>query len=145
MNVRLTGPEMMVAAQGGVMRHIERIRAGAEEDPISWGLQIEWAASEIAVAKATGLFWEPTSREPGSVRIRSSQNHEDDLYVQAEEENDDVLFVWVTGRLPNFTIHGAIPASATRETNWQERNGYRIPKSALSPLSDFDLAPVGMG
>jgi hypothetical protein len=157
--VKLTGYEMLIAAQAGVMRQVEAIRRERADNHgfagDGWGVHIEGAGAELAVAKATGLFWEAVVKNPdalpgdvGEVQVRSTTRPDGRLIVHREDP-DDTLFIFVTGKLPEYTIRGAIPSTAAKDEKfWADpakgRPAFFVPHGALSDLSTFDLSPVAM-
>ncbi len=113
-----------MAAQAGTRRRIEALRLGRK--PVygdtkihaEWGVDIEGAAAEMAVAKAYNLFWTPVVQRPEelpgdvgrgmhALQVRSTPREHGRLILH-ERDKDDAIFVLVTGRIPAFTIRGWI-------------------------------------
>lgn len=156
MKVTLSPPEMIVAAQVGVMRRVKAItvnrkpRYGFDQEP--WGSDIESCGAEMAVAKVVGSYWSPDMvpgpGDVGDIEVRSSPKPDARLILH-EQDSDEALFVLVTGCLPEFEIVGAIVgAEGKKQSYWTDpgtgRPAFFVPQEALRPLSAFNLTAAPM-
>lgn len=157
MKVKLSGYEMMLTVLAGGMRQVEAIRRAREDNHgfvgDGWGIHIEGAGAELAVAKAAGLFWEAVVKNPlglagdvGPIQVRSTQRANGRLILHKSDPAES-LFILVTGRIPEFTIVGAIPGEqGMKDSYWTDpkegRPAYFVPQEALKPLEEFNLTPA---
>lgn len=156
-DVTLSGYEMLLAGQAGVMRQVEAIRRGRKDaygfKGDAWGVHIEGAGGELAVAKLVGAYWNACVRNPdelpgdvGNYEVRTPSRPNSRLIVHPQDP-DDRPFVLVTGTMPNYTIHGYILGSDAKQQQWWEdpvggRPAYFVPQSALLPMSQEPLVPA---
>lgn len=128
MKAELTWPEVSQAAFVGVMRQINRLRGthGDGSGPRSdrdWGIQVETAVAELAVAKALNLFWSGplgiTIHDVGGcVHVRPDSDDTGYLVVR-KGDPDDHVFVLVTGACPSYTVVGwAFGTEGKQEEYW---------------------------
>lgn len=154
MKVTLSNPEMLLAAQVGVMRRVKAItvdrqaRYGFDGEP--WGSDIESCGAEMAIGKLVGTYWSPDlvpgPGDVGNIEVRSSTKADARLILHPDDP-DEALFILVTGRLPEFEVHGAIVGKQGKVENyWTDpgtgRPAFFVPREALRPLSDFNLRPA---
>jgi len=155
MKVTLSWFEVFQGVQSGGMRRIEAMKHTrqpiyGEPNLDLWGLDIEAALAEIAVAKAYDLYWEGVARAPSQLRgdvsnlqVRSTYR-EDGCLILHEDDPDDALFVLVTGRAPTYTIRGWMKAAEGKSPKWWRegdgRPAFFVPQTALNRSS-----PVGEG
>lgn len=147
--VSLSPVEMQHAAMVGALRQIESIRLrlrdqfGADPDN-AWSIHIEGAAGEMAAAKALGRYWTMpvnTFKDGGDVgplQIRTRPRHYNELIVRPGDRDTDT-FILVTGRAPQFRVHGYITGGQAKRRCWLHDYGgrppaYFVPQSALHPL-----------
>jgi hypothetical protein len=157
MIVRLSEYETLVGAQVGMMRNIQSIKSGKVDfvggppEGIGWNIHVEGACGEMAVAKAFGVYWNPTVNtyqdggdvgDEWQVRTRSRDDYE--LYVRPRdlEKKADKPFILVTGAAPRFRIVGwMIGKDAKRDKWWQMHGGkpgaWFVPQSCLRPLGEL--------
>jgi hypothetical protein len=148
--VLLTRAEMMVAACVGAMRNISSIDSPdahgfAEEH--GWNAHIEGVCGEIAAAKVTQRYWQPTVdtfRAPDiglNIQVRTRSRHDYDLLVRPND-NPQYAFIHVTGRAPRFLVHGYLLGERARRVEWMQEHAGRppawfVPASSLWPISDL--------
>jgi len=112
-----------------------------DKDP--WGLDIEGAAAEMAVAKALGRYWHPSlhvQRDEGDVasyQVRSTTLSEGCLLIK-EGDGLESIFIFVVGTAPVLSIPGWIRARDGRRDEWwrtvRGRSAWFVPQSALRPI-----------
>jgi hypothetical protein len=119
--VHLEPWELALAAKVGVARRAYAIAAGMRErDPgfigRVWDANIEGAAGEIAFAKATDRYWDayvgpvsPHRPDVGRYEVRT-RSFADGLLTIKPGTADDVPFVLMRGRAPDFELVGWTPA-----------------------------------
>lgn len=146
--VELTRGELFEAALVGVMRHCCALRdrranrRGADKWD-GWGLHIEGACGERAVAKALNRYWAGAGvfrgGDVGALQVRTRASHDYDLPIGAGDD-DAAIFVLVTGRAPRFRVRGWIRGSdGKRDAWWMDPTGdgsaYFVPAAALHALA----------
>lgn len=148
--VSLTLAEIQHAGQIGVARHAEALlegrqdQHGAKKARDVWGLHIEGACGELAFSKATGRYWSgPVGNfkeaDVGDrVQVRTRTHHNQDLIVR-EGDRADHAFALVTGRAPDFVVHGWIWGRDAKQARWLRDYGghgpaFFVPKEALRPI-----------
>ena len=145
--VTLTLPEIMLAANAGVMRQIENIRNGyrhkygAPKDAPSWEWFIEGCIGEYVVSKHLNILWKGkgTQNTPdlgNGDDVRMSRNHGNRLIVH-KSDPDDRYYWFVTGYGSEYHVHGRIwGADAKRPEWWTDpstgRPAFFIPTKALT-------------
>lgn len=149
MKVNLEWYEISRAALVGVSRNVEAMRKGLHNArPISesdWHIHILGACGEVAFAKATNRYWSgsvntfKTGGDVGGhiqIRTRSKSNY--DLIVR-DNDNDDDIFVLVTGGPSEFDVKGYMRASDAKaekyKANWGNYGeAYFVPQAELHPI-----------
>lgn len=145
--VTLTDQELAHAARAGVDRQLRAIADGRKDaygfkgDP--WKIHIEGAMGEMALAKALGRYWSGAGEgfgedtDVGGVQVRTRSKHSYELYVWPKDE-DDAVYVLVTGAAPTFRVHGWIRGREAKREDWFKSLGrapaYFVPQSALKPF-----------
>lgn len=149
--VKLTLPEVMVAAIVGVMRRLQDLRAerhdryGLESKHNAWQIDIEGACAEMSVAKWLGVYWAGAlgnlrANDAGPLQVRSSSRANARLIVHPADA-DDRVFVLVIGSAPWYRLTGWILArDAKAEKFWTDpgtkRPAYFVPQASLRPMSE---------
>jgi hypothetical protein len=150
--VELSFFELWQAAGVGAMRNIQARRRGRPDTygkdvtglEGGWGVHIEGAAAEMAVAKALGLYWEGVWSEidrgrgdVGDYQVRHTLRDKGCLLLHPDDL-DDAMFVLVTGVAPKLRIAGKIMGREGKDTRyWRTDTGrpaFFIPQGALTPL-----------
>lgn len=150
--IELTQMEIFTAASAGVRRRMSAIRHGRIQpygDPGEnvWDIDIESAAAEMSVARAVDAFWTPVVRKPeelegdcGAYQVRSTWRSNGRLIIH-DEDLDDAVFIFVTGRIPTFTICGWMFGWEAKDIRfWKEdapRPAFFVPQDALSKMDDL--------
>jgi hypothetical protein len=156
--VELSFFELHQAANVGVMRNIQARR---RERPDTygknvydmeggWGVHIEGAAAEMAVAKTLGIYWEGVWREidrsrgdVGGYQVRSTLRRDGCLILHPSDD-DLAMFVLVVGAAPKLRIAGQIRAVEGKQIEyWREGTGrpaFFVPQSKLTPLQERQAA-----
>lgn len=150
--VSLTWPQVMLAANLGVLRHIEAIFGNQHDKPgvgkdNGWTLHIEGAAAEMAFARAASVFFPATlndSKNPdvGQVQVRNRYRHDYELPFRAGDD-PKWPYVLVTGKIPDFRVWGWLYGHEIQRPEWwkdpgeREAPAYFAPHSALRSLSEL--------
>lgn len=156
--VALTDQEVLSASLVGIRREQESRAAGRKNrfeygsEAFNWGKHVVGAQAEIAFAKAAGLYWSPsvnTFRTVGDVgiyevRFSGSWTGRDGVERPATlrcrlDERDDLILVLVTGKSPNFVVHGWRRARDCKRREWLQEpqaggKAYFVPIRELGPL-----------
>lgn len=149
MNVTLSLHETMIAAyigscrQAGALNEGKRDKHGATADK-AWSMHIEGAAGELAAAKALGIYWPATvgtyrdAPDLANLEVRTRSRHDYDLIIR-EDDPDETIYVLVTGRCPEFQVHGWLYAGEGKQEQWLQTYGNRrpawfVPQGALRPI-----------
>jgi hypothetical protein len=152
--ITLTIAELMMGAQTGINRHVSAIKQGlvdaAGYEGLGWSLHIEGACGEIAVSKSLGIYWSASVNtfksesdiEP-DIEVRTRLDHNHDLIVR-ENDNPKSTYILVTGRAPNFQIHGWIKGADARNDKWWRVHGGRtgvwfVPKKNLNGIDTLKI------
>lgn len=152
--ISLTWSEIMQAATVGVMRRVTDLRDrrkgahGIAADANVWDIDIEGCCGEMAAAKALGVYWTGAHgvlRAPDigrNVQVRTASKPSHSLMLHPSD-GDDVTFVLVLGRAPNYEIAGwVIGRDGKQPQYWRDPVGGRpaffVPRSALRHLSEMN-------
>jgi hypothetical protein len=144
--VTLTPPEIMLAANAGVMRRVENIKRGythkynAPDGVPAWEWAIEGCIAEYVVSKHLRLFWkgkgvQNTPDLSNGDDVRMSPSHANRLIIHGNDA-DDRYFWFVTGSGYEYRVHGCIlGADAKRPEWWDEpikgRPAFFVPSTHL--------------
>lgn len=159
MRVKLSAPEMALAAQLGCMRTINAItrqsRAahGLTNQDVSWQLAIEGAMGEWAVAKALGVMPAMTTLPTYTgdlaqrLEVRTTPRAQGRLILHASDPSDRPYFLAI-GRDGTYTIAGwAWGYEGKRTEYWDDpgtgRPAFFVPQHQLHPLADIRRTPDG--
>lgn len=151
--VRLTWPEVLVAATVGVMRQIEALRQGRLDqhgaDPENgWTFHIEGACGELAAARAANRYWPATvntfkngSDLLGGVDVRTRSRSDYELLVR-QEDADHRPYVHVVGACPAYKVRGWLFGKDAKQPQWLQSHGGRppaffVPNEALRDMADL--------
>lgn len=150
--VTLTWPQAYLAAAGGIYLRLNSLMGGmkdthpnAAED--GWTYQIEGFAGEIAFCAALEIFCPfrvgaMSLPDVGIVEVRTMREHHFDLKVKLGA-NDETPHALVTGRIPQFRVHGWVYGREAKRKEWvrdfQDRGqpAYYVPQRALRPLEEL--------
>jgi hypothetical protein len=160
--VILTPSECYQASMCGVQRTLKSLSRQAQHrvkpvDP--WGVAIEGAAAELAVAKTLGLYWDASIdtfgrpdiiSEPHELEIEVKLNSgraDGDLMVLALSIiRPDTIFILVVGMLPTFKVVGwargeFVMHYSHRHTMKAGHENYIVPQALLNkfpiPMKGF--------
>lgn len=150
--IRITWSEVAIAAHVGMQRQIHSLKDGRKPAHgfvgDEWGIHIEGACAELAVAKFFNLYWEPrinTFRQPDigdCIQVRRRSNSDYELLVRPKEKNEE-FFVHVTGRAPLFAVHGWMTGEEAKsreerlKTHGDRPAAYFVDKNDLHPLEEM--------
>lgn len=149
MKVSLEWYEISRAALVGVSRNVEAMRKGLQSArPIGesdWHIHILGACGEVAFAKATNRYWSGSVNTfktggdvGGHIQIRTRSRSHYDLIVR-DNDNDDDIFVLVTGGPAEFDVKGYMRASDAKSEKYRANWGnygeaYFVPQAELHPI-----------
>lgn len=142
--IKLSMEEMEQAAIVGVKRNLRAIfgmhrgtvvladSTGQVGPRGLWGIDIEAAAAEMAVAKYLDVYW-ADDQEPdyggdvGNLGVRSTEHDTGHLLIY-DRDPDDKTFVLVITKPPWFKIVGGMVAKDAKDHDeWREETKYRVP------------------
>lgn len=153
-DIELNWSEVWQAIIGGCCRQVNAIRTGRRDTygptdrASAWGVHIEGAAGEIAVARRTGLYWSGRRQwAPADigVNLQARTTSPGNRLIVRARDSDDAVFVFVTGQIPRFTIHGWIVGRDAKDPAYladPTGDGYRayfVPADRLHPMSTLRL------
>ena len=154
--VELSWPEAMQAVVAGAFRRIASLKNGLrnqhgfdDEEHDGWGVDIEGAAGEMAVAKFFDQYYVPTLNTFKSMRdscgceIRTTKKHSNRLIVR-EKDDDSHIYILVTGQIPTFRIRGWMYGREAKQEKWVEGPNGRspawfIPSEELRPMEELKI------
>lgn len=158
MIVSLNKFELFNASMVGCRRRLESLYMGGQhqhglemEESKTWNMNVEGAAAEAAVAKATGLYWDGsvnTFKRGGDVmgmEVRSSDLTGASLIVRPDDSPNGV-FILVIGEAPRFDVIGWISGKDAMQEKWFTNKGnprpkaYFVPQDALNPIEELKEA-----
>lgn len=150
--VSLEPYEFSLAVDVGVRRQMAAVLTGKRDkygiDPEGgWGVHIEGACGEMAVAKYLDRYWNGSVNtfrlggDVGDLQVRTRSHHDYDLLIREADRAGDT-FVLVTGQAPHFRIHGWIEAAEARQPRWLKAHGQRgqawfVPQSELRTIDSL--------
>lgn len=151
--VTLAYPEVTLAAQVGVARHVAALEDGRRNryDPQDgapwWERDIQGALGEYVFAKYLGAFWDPQVRVVGrrdvaGFEVRTAALTGASACLPIHMPDPDGIYVLVTGIAPHFVVRGWIHSrDGRRQEWWRDRNDgrfmYYVPLSALEDIADL--------
>lgn len=155
MIVRLDPTELWIARKAGVARRRRALALGLGETYGSElmdgeALMIDGAITEMAVAKALGLYWRPLGHLPaedvpdvGSFDVRSTIYANPHLRLRPKDPDDrETILVW--DRRPEFELVGWILNADAKNDQWwgdKWRTGrgesWEVPGSELRPVAEL--------
>lgn len=145
--VTLSWFEVNMAAQQGIIRHVQALKAGRQDahgfNGDGWGAHIDGALGELALAKALDAYWNPVlsyqARQVGDVgahQVRMTARPDGSLIVH-EDDRDDADYWLVVGTAPRYLVIGSRLGLRCKEPRfWREDTGrpaYFVPQAELTP------------
>ena len=134
--VALLWHEYAMASEIGRLRQLAAIRRSSTDnhgfDGLGWSEHIEGACGELVVCKYLRLYWNggiDTFKGPDAdirIQVRTRSKHEFELIVR-NDDNDDDIFVLVTGRCPNYIIRGFMLGRDAKQRQYLQAYGGRPP------------------
>ena len=146
MNITLEPYEIIMGAMVGVRRRVSSIakkldRGSTQGDP--WGIDVEGALAEVAVAKALGIYFSgsvDTYKSPDlvGIQVRWTPLDQGRLIVR-DNDCDNENYILVTGTCPNYKISGWIEGFNAKDSQYiSAPNGrsaaYFVPQESLKPM-----------
>jgi len=149
-DIKLTAYEMLIAAQGGIMRQIENIKKSAEpyygvSNTNDWQLHIEGCLGEFALAKFLNVWWggKGNKRSPdvGIYDVRTGSSHNYCLILHPNDP-DDRIFWLVTGINGSYKVQGWMYArDGKKDEYWKDlgngRPAFFVPTSKINDPGDM--------
>lgn len=141
MDIRLTDYEFAIAIQIGTYRQLSNLKKGRKdaygapsEDGLN--LHIQGACGESAVAKALNIYWSgnmgklkacDVNHKKHKIEVRTRSKDWYELIIH-EKDNDDAIFILVTGVAPNFKLVGwCFGRDGKKQKYLKDPTGYRPP------------------
>jgi hypothetical protein len=137
--IQLTSPEIYIASQIGVMRNVASHQrnlprgnrdAEANNDH-QWETDINGALAELAVAKAYGVYWNPSvnvgkAADVGVIQVRSNTRKNGHLIIR-KSDKDHEPFMLVICQNPVFHIVGwMIAGEAKRDEFYRPADKFGV-------------------
>lgn len=148
--VELTHWEVAIGGFVGVLRQSESMRRKLKdkkgvENPFQIG--VEGACAELAVAKALNRHFPcgiNTFKGPDigdNLQVRSRSRPDGELIVRPDD-NEDHLYILVTGQAPKYTVWGYLQGKDAKRDDWVKNPYGRgaawfVPQSELKPITDL--------
>jgi hypothetical protein len=146
----LTAHEFWIAAQVGAARQCKNLLKGRQDRygfaGDGWEAQITGACGEAALAKMLGQWWSGNMdklglADVGKLQVRTTPRDDGRLIVHPEDD-DDHVFVLVTGVAPRLDVRGWIVcADAKLDEYWTDpktgRPAFFVPQSVLRPVGEL--------
>ena len=151
MEIKLNWTEMWIATGIGRIRQLEALKKNLPDKygftGDGWSVHIEGACGELAVAKALNMYWAGTvntfksKADVGKLEVRTRSRHDYDLLVRPDDK-DESIFIHVTGKAPEFKIHGWLLGKDAKQPNFLQNYGgrdgaYFVPSSNLKSLDEL--------
>jgi len=155
MKIELTRSEFFQASMIGLMRNLTNINQGRKdrfgaEKMDGWGIHIEGACGEAAVAKAMNVFYNgnmgdltacDVNNSERNIEVRTRAQDWHDLIIHPSDK-DDSAYILITGKAPSFTIQGWILGmNGKQQEFWKDPAGGRpaffVLKSKLRPINEL--------
>ena len=141
----LDAAEMLLAANAGIMRHIENIKRGVKPsygagNQNDWQWDIEGAMGEFVLAKHLGVFWHGKGKmrgdDAGIYQVRTSQRDNADLILHPKDEDEKTYWL-ITGVNGTYQIRGYLKAKDGKHDKWWRdgapgRPAFFVPQSELT-------------
>lgn len=155
--VTLNEVEFYQAINIGVIRQMKNVlrgrkdRFGAEKmDP--WGIHIQGACGEAAVAKHLNIFYNgnignlsacDVNNNTLNLQVRTGLRYNGDLILH-KSDKDNNIFILVCGKAPIFRIMGWIKGmDGKKEKYWRDpagnRPAYFVPQTVLKPMETLQI------
>jgi hypothetical protein len=152
MVVKLESYEVDLGTFVGKRRYEESLRMGKKDAygfnksaDVSRMIDVEGACGEVAFAKAMNFYYSGSVNtfkkggDVGRIQVRTRSRHDYDLLIR-NNDNDSSVFVLVTGKIPEYIVHGWIYAKECKKKEYLKDYGnrpaaYFVPKSILKPLN----------
>ena len=155
---KLSWLEVELAAKVGIARHIASRKLGLQDNHCPrdgeriherWGMDINGACGELAVAKAIGIYWAPTVNTFKSVpdvdayEVRTTPGKKNSLIVRSDDASDRI-YILVIGSGQVFKVIGWILGEDAKKNKWLRNPGGRdpacfVPQSALMDMCDLPI------
>jgi hypothetical protein len=155
--IELSIRELQHAALDGAARYLDAVARGIHRLDkraacapwLQWGVHIEGAAGEIALAKFVGAHWAGMHGQGApdvgaSLQVRTVDVATKRLTVYDDADERDA-YVLVDGCAPHYVLVGWLYAHEAKRDDWRERlrpdscPAYFVPRDALRPIEDLVL------
>lgn len=153
MQITLSLPEMLNAANVGVIRHYASTKKGSkptegftEDHGLAISIHIEGAMGEACVARALGMYFEGSVNTYGKadlgkdIGVRAARKEHFGLLIY-KKDNPNHYYYLVKGSAPNYRVCGWIKGSDAMQDKYltdrvsQTISMWRIPESDLNPMT----------
>jgi hypothetical protein len=145
--VTLTDEETAYARGIGMKRQQECEKAGKKDRHGFKGngvnIHILGAAGELAACKVFGLIWSASvntfkgQADVGDVGEVRATTYKTGSLIVREDDQDDHVFILVTGQIPHLTIQGYMMGKDAKQKQWLSDRGngrakaYFVPQTAI--------------
>jgi len=156
--VRLSKIEFFQAVNVGVIRQMQnkakgrKDRFGAEKMD-GWGIHIEGACGEAAVAKYLNIFYNgnignlsacDVNNNARNVEVRTAAKNHHSLILH-KSDKDDSVYILVCGEAPVFNIKGWVMGRDGKKNEyWKDptnnRPAFFVPQNALKPMTELNFS-----
>ena len=152
--IQLTGSEMLLAGQAGVLRSIQhrvkntKQRHGAQNGPYGWGMDLIGALGEAAVGKWSGRWWSGmgmgiAAGDVGPLEVRCVDSPDRRLILHADDK-DESPYILVVAQPPEFILKGwMLGREGKDERFWSDptgknRHAFFVPDEELHNMQQLD-------
>jgi len=148
--IELTGPEILLGANVGVLRRYHAIMKGRREYFVepdrTWSNEITGAHAELSFAKHKNVFWSGTVGcidlpDVGPYEIRSKPELGRGMWIRPGDP-DDAVFVSIAVVLPYCWLTGWMLGREAKRECWQRESkdrsqAYLVPEGKLEPIESL--------
>lgn len=155
--IHLKAQEVFDAALVGIRRRIQSRQQG--RTPVNhmpgdsvyegWGIDVEGAVAERALAKALGLYWagltgsrhaDPDDADVGRLQVRTTYHRQGCLIIRADDNPDQPYILMVGDAIRGYEVAGWLWGhEAQQEQYLKNPNGageaWFVPQSDLHPVT----------
>ncbi len=155
MEITLNKVEFWNAINVGIIRQMQNISKGridayGAQEMDGWGIHIEGACGEAAIAKLFNIYYNGNIGNLNAVdvnhnkiklEVRTTQSHTNRL-IMHDKDKDDAYYILLTGKAPTFVVRGYIKGiDGKNEKFWDNPTKYRpayfIAQSQLLPIENL--------
>lgn len=144
--VKLTMPEVMQAAMGGVVRRITSMQNGYDKnkhcEKSDWATDIDGAAAEMAFCKHRKLFWSASNRSFKEPDVYDRENYEwhirstnhDSGHLIIRRNDGPGWYVLAITKTPEIRLIGWASETFSKQDEFWKEDSWWIPQDRLNKL-----------